>query len=440
MTLNWSLTFNTNELHHAKPLVWTPPGGGNELVILVSSQNMIRVIDGVTGLLKFSRVLDPPFSATDAECGDIPNTIGITSTPVIDKDTNIMYLTSKGYKNRLAGPQNVMEGQYKVYAVTLPNLQDIAGWPYIIPNKPADNDLARYFIAGTVLQRPGLVQVGNSIVAGFGGHCDNFNYTGLLVAVSKTTGVGLTGMQAMIAAPDAPPQALDIHDQSSGMSGIWQSGMALAVDEANNRVFFATGNTHGPGINRAGTPRSGKIPISTLEQSVCNFGVDPSTGGLTQLDWWQAVDYDTYNGGDRDLSASGVNLLDPFFSGGGVSRVALVAGKNGFVYIMDADNLGGFKNGPGGTDAILQKLGMFSQSFFSGVASYPLEGGYIYFVATGNVLMCYKFGLGPDGKPLFTFAGQGSMAFAAKGTPTVTSFNGVAGTGIVSIATCLLVH
>jgi hypothetical protein len=241
MTMNWTLTFNTNEQHHAKPLVWTPPGGDNELVITVSNQNMIRVFDGITGKVLYSRVLDAPFSASDAECGDIPNMIGITATPVIDPNTNIMYFTSKGYKNGLAGPQGLLYGQYKVYAVTLPSLTDIPGWPYVIPNVGADNDPARYFIAGTVLQRTGVVQTGNSLVLGFGGHCDNFNYTGLLVSISKTTGVGLTGMQATIAAPGAPAQALDLDDGSSGLAGIWQSGTALAVDAANNRVFFATG-------------------------------------------------------------------------------------------------------------------------------------------------------------------------------------------------------
>lgn len=43
--------------------------------------------------------------------------------------------------------------------------------------------------------------VGSSIVAGFGGHCDNFNYTGMLVAVGKTAGVGVTSIQAMEASP-----------------------------------------------------------------------------------------------------------------------------------------------------------------------------------------------------------------------------------------------
>jgi hypothetical protein len=36
---------------------------------------------------------------------------------------------------------------------------------------------------------------------GFGGHCDNFNYTGMLVAISKTPGVGITNIQAMEASP-----------------------------------------------------------------------------------------------------------------------------------------------------------------------------------------------------------------------------------------------
>jgi hypothetical protein len=43
--------------------------------------------------------------------------------------------------------------------------------------------------------------LGNTVVGGFGGHCDNFNYTGMLVAVSKTAGVGVTNIQAMEASP-----------------------------------------------------------------------------------------------------------------------------------------------------------------------------------------------------------------------------------------------
>jgi len=119
------------------------------------------------------------------------------------------------------------------------------------------------------------------------------------MTVSKTTGVGITNMQAMQAAPGAPsPQSLDYTVQNGGKAGIWMSGMAPAVDEATNRVFVVTGNGKGgPGINKDATPNRGKNnPLSSLMQAVSSWGVDPSTGSLTQLDWFQPYDFDTMNG------------------------------------------------------------------------------------------------------------------------------------------------
>jgi hypothetical protein len=95
-----------------------------------------------------------------------------------------------------------------------------------------------------------------------------------------------------------------------------------------------------------GPPASGKVPISTLGQAIVNIGVDPVTGKLTQQDFFVPVGYMKLNKGDKDFSSSGVTLLDPVpFSGGGVNRVALAGSKVGTVYIVDADNLGGYKNG-----------------------------------------------------------------------------------------------
>jgi hypothetical protein len=86
--------------------------------------------------------------------------------------------------------------------------------------------------------------------------------------------------------------------------------------------------------------------LSTLEQAVANFGVDPSSGVLTQADYFEPHAYDNNNGGDQDFGSSGVALLDPkVFSGGGVNGLAVAGGKDGKVYIMDANNLGGFAGG-----------------------------------------------------------------------------------------------
>jgi hypothetical protein len=66
--------------------------------------------------------------------------------------------------------------------------------------------------------------------------------------------------------------------------------------------------------------------------SVVSYGVNPVTGKLSQLDWFTPANYDHLNGADRDLGSSGVALLDPVpFSGGGVNRLAIAAGKNGTV-------------------------------------------------------------------------------------------------------------
>jgi iron transport multicopper oxidase len=96
----------------------------------------------------------------------------------------------------------------------------------------------------------------NGVVVGaFGGHCDLFNYTGMLVAVSTTPYVGMspisrtreksslhlgvTSIFAMESSPGAPAVVSDITVQQGGKAGIWAGGMGLATD--GNRLFAATG-------------------------------------------------------------------------------------------------------------------------------------------------------------------------------------------------------
>jgi hypothetical protein len=186
----------------------------------------------------------------------------------------------------------------------------------------------------------------------------------MLVTVSKTGGVGVTNIQAMEASPGAPtPQQLDITQQGGGKAGIWQSGMGLALDAPHNRVFFVTGNARGTGQNggAAGKAASGKTYLSTLEQAVVNMGVNPSSGLLTQQDYFEPYAYDSDNGGDVDFGSSGLCLLDPtVFYGTGVSRMAVAGGKDGKVYIMNADNLGGFAGGE--LLLIVEPLKMFTNN------------------------------------------------------------------------------
>lgn len=107
LAIGWhvsSPTYNLNEVVYAKPLVYTVAGAPDEYVITVSNQNIIRIHWGGNGTVLNTRTLLPPFQSTDTNCGDIPNTIGITGTPIIDPATDIMYFYSKSYKGGVTGP------------------------------------------------------------------------------------------------------------------------------------------------------------------------------------------------------------------------------------------------------------------------------------------------------------------------------------------------
>jgi len=104
------------------------------------------------------------------------------------------------------------------------------------------------------------------------------------------------------------------------------------------------------------------------------------------------------------------------------------------MYVLNADNLGGFGNGPGKGDAVIQTISAGATTF-GGSGSYPLDGGYIYFVPSGAPLTAMKLGFDSNGNPSFNPAGTSAQAINGRiGPPTTTSFQGKPGTGIVWVA------
>ena len=104
----------------------------------------------------------------------------------------------------------------------------------------------------------------------------------------------------------------------------------------NHRLTFSSRNGVGAGVNKGTTPYSGKTYSSTLEQVVARFSVDPSTGILTQADWFEPYNFDTQlDGGDRDMASAGVALLDRnTFNApsAGINGIAVASGKDGIVW------------------------------------------------------------------------------------------------------------
>lgn len=234
------------------------------MLFLASSQNWIRTLDAKTGKPINSRQVNTPFLQSDIGCTDIPNTIGIIGTPVIDPRTDIVYFFAKTYlpNYRTAGNTGVPNGVYYFYGVNINTLANVPGFPVLVDGAPADNDPAKVFIGGVILQRPSLVQIGSVVYGGFGGHCDLFNYTGLVVGVDINKQKVVTSFATESGPLVAQTNQL-MQNGGGGQGGVWMSGMALSTD--GQRLFFVTGN--GDGHENAGTPASGSSGCRTLGEA-----------------------------------------------------------------------------------------------------------------------------------------------------------------------------
>ncbi|KAI7470730.1 WSC-domain-containing protein [Hortaea werneckii] len=423
-----SLVHGVADTVYAKPLLFTP-NGGKQLIFPASSQNYIRTLDAVSGAVINTRQVQKPFLQSDI--GYIPDTIGIIGTPIIDPATEIVYFYAKTYipNYRAAGDTGIINGVYYFHAVHVVDLSDLDGFPILVDGSPADNDPRKYFIGGTILQRPSLLQVGSVIYAGFGGHCDLFNYTGTVLGVDVNQ-KKLVANWVVESGPNSRFSTDWLDNAAGGQGGIWQAGMGLASD--GNRLFFATGN--GASGGNQGTPASGQSGCRTLGEAVVNLGIDTSSGKLDLVDYFQPYDYVNMDGCDQDFGSGGVALLDPsHFNGTGVARIAITTGKNGKIYFMNADNLGGYKEGPGQTDGIIQTI-VTNRAVFGGVESYPLEGGHVYSTPVGEPTPVYKLGFTSSGAPSFSLVGKTAEKSAGRvgpGVPVITTFKGRPGTAIM---------
>ncbi|RVD90414.1 uncharacterized protein DFL_001379 [Arthrobotrys flagrans] len=421
----WRLTFNKNEKFYAKPLVYTPSApGSRQIVLLASTQNKIYSVDAVNGTLIRTREVRSPFLVVDIGCTDLPNTVGIVGTPIIDPLTDIMYFFSKGYRGEESGLEN---GVFRFYAVNVLTFEDIPGYPFIIDGTPSESDPEKYFVGGTHNQRPSLALINNVVYGAFGSHCGQYNYAGWIFGI-HTQSREIVSVLTTTNAPFTKPQTGTI-DGGGGGSAIWQGGMGLSTD-ANNRLFFVTAN--GKAHQNIDTPASGKTPLKTLNEAVVHMKIDPETGKLSLFDYFQPFDYISLDAADKDLGASGLTMLDPAtFRGQGVARMGVTAGKNAKAYVVNLDDLGGYKLGPGGSDNCIQIIQLDNPTF-GGAGSYPLEGGYFYFTPTRSPLVAYKLGADSTGKPVFTLAGKSTTTIGGKmGPVTVTSYKSQEGTGIV---------
>ena len=150
---------------------------------------------------------------------------------------------------------------------------------------------------------------------------------------------------------------------------------------------------------------------------------------LRATDFFIPYDAPYLNTWDADLGSGAPLVLPTSFGTPAVPHPAVEIGKEGYLYVMNADDLGGYQQGPGGSDAVVNRLGPYG-----GVWSKPTpwggDGGYLYVptasggqsaLGSSGYLRAFKRGVDGQGKPTFSLAGSSSDPFGFGSSPAVVS-------------------
>ncbi|MFK0155085.1 choice-of-anchor D domain-containing protein [Streptomyces sp. NPDC090493] len=374
---------------YAQPLVV------GDQVIAVTESNTVYGLDRTTGAIEWSKNYGASWPASAIGCGDLTPNVGATATPVYDPATKALYFTTKVDD----GTSTHRHPTWLMHAVDPSSGAELSGWPVTIQGSPS-NDPSVSFDAYYEQQRPGLLLMDGVVYAGFGAHCDAWPYRGYVVGVS-TTEHSITSMWASVTGA------------STGGAGIWQSGGGL-VSDGSGRIFFSTGN----GISPA--PGPGKTVQGTLAESVVRLQVG-SDNSLNTADFFSPSDASTLDLNDQDISSGAPMALPDGFGTSDHPHLLVQQGKDGRIFLLDRDDLGGMGQGAQGGDAAVSVSGPY-QGMWGHPAFWGGDGGYVYVVGNQGPLRALKYGVRNGGTPALTLTGQSRDTFGyTSGSPLVTS-------------------
>jgi PQQ-like domain/Abnormal spindle-like microcephaly-assoc'd, ASPM-SPD-2-Hydin len=363
---------------YAQPLVV-----GNT-VIVATEENNVYGLNAVTGAIRWKLNLGPAWPSKARGCDDLTPSIGITSTPVYDQATHDVYL---------AAVLNNGKSVYKPHVV-LAAVNARTGhrdWQAPIQGAPG-NDKARPFNALTERQRTGLLLLNGVVYVAFASYCDIQPFEGLVAGVSTSThAVSLWSDEA-----DGGKDA-----------GIWTGGGGLMSD-GPGRIFATSGN----GTTPAAGP--GKRPPSHLGDAVIRLRAG-SGGSLTARDFFSPANAPTLDAHDKDFGSSGPVGLP--FGTRAHPHLMLAAGKDGRLFVLDRDDLGG-RNAK--TDDPVSVSGPFAP-LLGHPAVFDGDGDdkFVYYLGQGDYLRALKFSTS-TAKLTDTGNSQGKFGHSP-GSPAVTS-------------------
>ena len=357
--------FTTTGKVDAEPLyVSTLSIGGvaHNVVFVTTEHDLVYAFDADTlSQLWQTSVLGSNETPSDPHsCGQITPEIGINSTPVIDPK---------------AGPNGTIfivamskdsSGKYhqRFHALDLTTGAERSGSPVEIQATFPTASGPTVFDPYQYSERAGLLLLNGTVYIGWTSHCDETPYQGWLMGYSEST------LQ----------QTTVLNITPNGSEGaIWMAGAGLAAD-SNSFIYFLVANgTFDTTLNSSGFPSKGDYGNAFMKLST-------SAGSLSVADYFAMYNAVTESAADEDLGSGGAIVLpDLMDASGNTVHLAVGAGKDGNIYIVNRDSMGKFN--PNGNSAVYQEIDGALQGQIFGIGAY--FNGTVYFGPVSSTLKAF---------------------------------------------------
>ncbi len=251
-------------------------------------------------------------------CFQVEPEIGITATPVIDRTRGpqgaiyivAMSTTGSGYFQRL-------------HALDVATGAELLGGPKDVvasfPGTGAGSSAGVVpFDQKQYEERAALLLVNGQIITAWTSHCDGDPYTGWIMAYDAAT---LAQSSVLNVTPNGTRGAF------------WMAGAGPAADSAGN-IYLLDGNgTFDTTLTGSGFPSHGDFGNAFLKVA--------TSAGLSVADFFATFDTVQASDGDVDLGSGGTLVLPDLVDGLGLTRhLAVGAGKDAHIYVVDRDSMG----------------------------------------------------------------------------------------------------
>ena len=298
-------------------------GVAHNVVFVATEHDSVYAFDADTGaqLWKVSLLSSGETTSDTRNCGQVSPEIGITSTPVIDRTAG-----AHGTIDVVAMSKNGTNYFQRLHALDVTTGAELLGGPVTV--QATYSGTGANSSGGQVVfdpkqykERAGLLLLNGVIYTSWASHCDISPYTAWIIAYSEST--------------LAKTSVLDLTPNGNEGS-VWQSGGGPAADAQGNIYALIANGTFDTTLDTNGFPDN---------QDYGNAFVKVSTSGgtLQVADYFNMSNTTNESNGDIDLgSGSAMVLPDENYGTAGMLQLAVGAGKDGHLYVVNRNNLGKF--------------------------------------------------------------------------------------------------